>query len=910
MEFSVSIRNLVHNYGKTKALRGIDLDLPSNCTIGLIGPDGVGKSTLLGLIVGVKKIQNGSVQVLGRDISKGSVRDELSLDIAFMPQGLGHNLYPTLSIYENIDFHARLYGLRGKYKHQRIVQLMQATNLASFSDRPAGKLSGGMKQKLSLCCALVHSPKLLVLDEPTTGVDPLSRQQFWELVENIRSNSGDMTVLVSTAYIDEAEQFEYLVAMDDGQVLVAEKTADVLADGGYSTLEEKYISLLPPEKQTNPDRIQKSLLQIDPNEPLVMEAKDLTKKFGNFTAVNDVDFEIHKGEIFGFLGANGCGKSTTMKMLTGLVEPTSGTAYLLGHEIDPNDISTRKRVGYMSQSFSLYEELTVHENLLLHARLYEMGSKEGKKAIEQALRDYQLSEVANTKPSDLPLGIRQRLQLAAAILHSPDVLILDEPTSGVDPAARDMFWEQLIHLSRDKQMTIFVSTHFMNEAERCDRISLMNQGEVLAMGTPQELIDSKGAENLEQAFIQYLIEAQASNEKDSVAHSDEFEMITAPDKPKKSFNPFGALSLIQTFAIREGKELLRDKIRLFFAVFGPIFLMVGASLGISFDIHDIKFSVLDQDRTTESRALVERFEGSPYFINIPEISNISQVQEIIKAGKARLVINISEGFGQQLLRGERPEINFVIDGAVPFFASNIRGYIEGILNDYVQERLSTLPIDLSLPFNIEPRYVYNQDFKSIYSITPGMIMMALMMVPAVMTALGVVREKEIGSIMNLYGSPASKLEFLIGKQLPYVTVSFVSFFVMVALAYFVLGVPIRGNLFAMALGALLMIFASTSFGLLVSCFMSSQVAAIFATAILGLIPSLNYSGLLFPVSNLTGAAAIVARAFPTSWYQLISIGAFTKGLSFSHFILPYLALMGFTTVYLTIASLFLKKQEK
>ncbi|WFD80592.1 ribosome-associated ATPase/putative transporter RbbA [Taylorella equigenitalis] len=910
MEYSVSIRNLVHNYGKTKALRGINLDIPSNCTVGLIGPDGVGKSTLLGVIVGVKKLQSGSVRVLGKNIAQSFSRDHLSHEIAFMPQGLGHNLYPTLSIYENIDFHARLYGLRGKYKHQRIMQLMQATNLASFSDRPAGKLSGGMKQKLSLCCALVHSPKLLVLDEPTTGVDPLSRQQFWDLVENIRATSGDMTVIVSTAYIDEAEQFDFLIAMDDGRVLVADKTTDVLANSGFETLEETYISLLPKEKQTNPNGIYKAPLVINPKEPFVMEAKDLCKKFGDFTAVRDVDFEIHKGEIFGFLGANGCGKSTTMKMLTGLVEPTSGKAWLLGHDIDPNDISTRKRVGYMSQSFSLYEELTVYENLLLHARLYEMGVKERKVAIEQAMKDYELTDVAKVKPSNLPLGIRQRLQLAAAILHSPDVLILDEPTSGVDPAARDMFWEQLIHLSRDKQMTIFVSTHFMNEAERCDRISLMNQGEVLAVGTPQELVEAKGAENLEQAFIAYLIDAQASNEKDSVARAENFSENQEPKEVIKSNHPFGFLSLIKTFAIREGKELLRDKIRLFFAVFGPIFLMLGASLGISFDIHDIKFSVLDQDRTSESRSLIEKFEGSPYFLALPEINEPSQIPKVIQSGKVRVVVTISEGFGRSLLRSERPEVHFILDGAVPFFASNIQGYIEGMVNDYVQERLSHLPVDLTLPFSIEPRYVYNQDFKSLFSITPGMIMMALMMVPAVMTALGVVREKEIGSIMNLYGSPATKLEFLIGKQLPYVFVSFLSYLAMIFLAVFILRVPIKGSFLAMSLGAILMICASTSFGLLVSSFVNSQVAAIFATAITGLIPALNYSGLLFPVSNLTGLDVVVAWGFPTAWYQLISIGAFTKGLGFFSFIEPYMALLGFTAFYLLLASFILKKQEK
>ena len=509
---TVSIQNLSHRYGKTLALDGVSLDIPKGATVGLIGPDGVGKSTLLSLMAGVKVIQDGRVEVLGGDMADKDVRRDLSHRIAFMPQGLGRNLYPTLSVYENIDFHARLFGLDGQERTRQITRLMEATRLAPFSGRAAGKLSGGMKQKLSLCCALVHSPDLLILDEPTTGVDPLSRRQFWALVDDLRREHAGMTVIVATAYIEEAQRFERLLAMDAGRLLENKPTADVLADYDTDVLEEAYVKMLPPEKQQGSGGLDITPFVPDPDAPPAMEAHGLTKRFGDFTAVDHVSFTIQKGEIFGFLGSNGCGKSTTMKMLTGLLEATEGDATLLGKPIDAGGLDTKMRVGYMSQAFSLYEELSVRRNLDLHARLYQMGAK-GAAAVEEALQQFDLADVADTAPASLPLGIRQRLQLAAACLHHPEVLILDEPTSGVDPAARDMFWRHLLKLSREDKITIFVSTHFMNEVERCDRISLMHRGRVLAMGTPAELVKQSGQPNMEEAFIHYLEQDAAETGK-------------------------------------------------------------------------------------------------------------------------------------------------------------------------------------------------------------------------------------------------------------------------------------------------------------------------------------------------------------------------------------------------------------
>ena len=968
---TVSIQNLSHRYGKTLALDGVSLDIPKGATVGLIGPDGVGKSTLLSLMAGVKVIQDGRVEVLGGDMADKDVRRGLSHRIAFMPQGLGRNLYPTLSVYENIDFHARLFGLDGQERTRQIARLMEATRLAPFSDRAAGKLSGGMKQKLSLCCALVHSPDLLILDEPTTGVDPLSRRQFWALVDDLRREHAGMTVIVATAYIEEAQRFERLLAMDAGRLLENKPTADVLADYGTDVLEEAYVKMLPPEKQQGSGGLDITPFVPEPNAPPAMEAHGLTKRFGDFTAVDHVSFTIQKGEIFGFLGSNGCGKSTTMKMLTGLLEATEGAATLLGKPIDAGGLDTKMRVGYMSQAFSLYEELSVRRNLDLHARLYQMGAK-GAAAVEEALQQFDLADVADTAPASLPLGIRQRLQLAAACLHHPEVLILDEPTSGVDPAARDMFWRHLLKLSREDKITIFVSTHFMNEAARCDRISFMHKGRVLAVGTPAELAARQNAPDLEEAFVQYLIEAEGGesverSSRQEAAHSEsdqrEFRQNTDgvheqsshtlpaetpavgcvaqathvegesdnghsefsddPEKhnPRPSETPSATpdtqsfkyrFSMIWTFARREAKELLRDKIRLFFAVFGPLIIMASVSWGISFDVRNLKFAVYDRDQTAASRELVEYFDGSRYFLQQPPIQSEAEIDTVLKSSGAILVIDIPSGFGRDLARGLKPEVGFYVDGSMPFNATNIRGYIGSLITAYTKDRIaeSGLPVSLKAPAGIEPRFMYNQDFDSINAIAPGVMMLVLMMIPAMMSAVGVVREREIGSIANFYASPAAVAQYLIGKQLPYIAVGMVNFAAMMLMIIYLFGVPLKGSFAGLAVGTLLMVSASTALGLLISCFVRSQLAAIFATAIITMIPAQTYSGFLYPLSTMEGGALIIGKTFPSSWYYTVSVGSFTKGLHTADLLHEYAAIAAFAATSLILACVLLKKQEK
>ena len=1249
---ALTISHLTHRYGKTLALDDLSLTLPRGLTVGLIGPDGVGKSTLLALIAGVRRIQSGELHVLGGDMRKPADRQALSHRIAYMPQGLGRNLYPTLSVYENIDFHARLFGLPARERRARIARLLEATGLAPFPDRATGKLSGGMKQKASLCCALVHAPDLLILDEPTTGVDPLSRRQFWALVADLQRETAGMTVLVATAYIEEAEPFAQLWAMDAGKLLVNAPTREVMA--GHTNLEAAYIRLLPPEKQQGTGGLDLTPFVPDPRLPPAIEAHGLTKRFGDFTSVDNVSFTIQQGEIFGFLGSNGCGKSTTMKMLTGLLQATSGTAELLGAPVDAGSVATRMRVGYMSQAFSLYEELTVRQNLALHARLYRLGAR-SKAAIRDALTQFDLADVADVKPSALPLGIRQRLQLAAACLHRPEVLILDEPTSGVDPAARDMFWRHLLRMSREDKITIFVTTHFMNEAARCDRISFMHQGRVLAVGTPAELVAQYQAPNLEEAFVQYLlldeaaqkekagemattaqspavlppplqrsaagegwgggivrissadvetssattanepptatpsptelpppsqrsaagegwgggskqssaasfmsaetastteeglgggsehapttnaglhsdtesappqavnpslppprpsptggggftVEERASteaaatlpppqpsptggggltveegtsdstisdNEPPAIIASDtptaaqsstdlpppqpspaadasascegggytatesatanEPPAIIADDTPTAAQSPTvlpppsqrsaagegwgggsarissadvetssattanepptaaqsptvlpppsqrsaagegwgggsarissadvetssattanepptaapppaelppppvgegggggskqssaasfqslrGWLATIRTFAIREGKELLRDHVRTFFALFGPVILMTAVTWGVSFDVGQLAFAVRDHDQSAESRAITEYFSGSANFRALPPLATDADIDTALESSSAKMVIDIPPGFGRDLLRGNRPELGFYLDGAESFNAASLNGYIMSILGDYARDQARAhgiaLPPDAA---RMVPRYRYNPDFKSILAIAPGVLMLALSLFPAMMAAVGVVREREIGSIANFYASPASRLQFLLGKQLPYLAAAMTSFLILYLMMRYWFGVPLNGSAAALISGTFLMCCTTTATGLLVSCFTRSQVAAIFITAVGTVMPAMSFSGFLVPVSSLQGGAYIMGKILPSAWYANLTTGTFTKGLGYPELMREHLILGSYYLLLLALATLNLKKQER
>jgi len=904
-EMVAHVTGVSHRYRKVHALDDVTLDIPAGCRVGLIGPDGVGKSSLLALISGARRLQTGTVEVFGGDMRHAGFRNNIAPRIAYMPQGLGRNLYATLSVFDNVDYFGRLFGQGRAERRQRIDELLHATGLAPFRDRPAAKLSGGMKQKLGLCCALIHDPDLLILDEPTTGVDPLSRRQFWELIDRLRARREGMSVIVATAYMEEAERFDWLVAMNDGQVLATGSPAELKARTATTTLDEAFIALLPETQRAGHRIITVPPRTAEPGGALAIEAEGLTMRFGDFTAVDSVSFRIERGEIFGFLGSNGCGKTTTMKMLTGLLPPSAGTASLFGSPVDPHDLSTRKRVGYMTQAFSLYSELTVRQNLVLHARLFHLSTDEMMPRVYELIERFDLGEHADALAASLPLGIRQRLSLSVAMVHKPEMLILDEPTSGVDPVARDQFWELLLDIARNQGVTIFISTHFMNEAERCDRISLMHAGKVLASDTPTALKQARGNATLEETFIDYLEEATGKVSEVSLPIQPVTQSKTTPTRSGFRWLRFFGV------ARRETLELWRDPIRLTFALFGSALLMVLLSYGMTFDVDELRFAVLDRDQTPESRDYIQNIAGSRYFLERPPLYSQAELDWRMHNGELSLAVEIPSGYGRDLRRGRAPEIGMWIDGAMPFRAETIRGYVQGLHYQYLSD-LATRHGQRSptAAASIEARYRYNQDFESFNAMVPAMIAILLVFIPAMLTALGVVREKELGSITNLYVTPMTRLEFLLGKQLPYIAMSMIGFFGLLALSVSLFDVPLKGSLAAITLGALLYVTATSGLGLLMSTFTRSQVAAIFGTIIATMMPAFAFSGFNSSVSALEGGAAVFSKIYPTTHFLVISQGTFGKALGFTDLTEQFTALAIFIVAIIVICSLLLRKQEK
>lgn len=472
---AIEVNSLSKGYGKVQALHDVSFSVGKGEMFGIIGPDGAGKTSLYRILCSLLLPDDGTASVDGYDVVSGM--KEIRRRVGYMPGRF--SLYQDLTVEENLRFFATLFGTTVEENYDSIKAIY--TQIEPFRKRRAGALSGGMKQKLALCCALVHQPSVLFLDEPTTGVDPVSRKEFWEMLSQLKER--EITIVASTPYLDEVRKCERVAFLSEGRIRGIGTPDEIL-----TTFRDIF----------NPPAIERLEAGTKSNENAI-EVEHLVKAFGSFHAVDDISFTVRKGEIFGFLGANGAGKTTAMRMLTGLSQPTDGNGKVAGFDIRTEYEQIKKHIGYMSQKFSLYEDLTVAENIRLFAGIYGMDDGEIRRKTTDLLDRLDFSAHRNTLVSSLPLGWKQKLAFSVSIFHDPHVVFLDEPTGGVDPATRRQFWE-LIYDAAKQGITVFVTTHYMDEAEYCDRISIMVDGKIKALGTPEELKQKLGQPDMDHVF--------------------------------------------------------------------------------------------------------------------------------------------------------------------------------------------------------------------------------------------------------------------------------------------------------------------------------------------------------------------------------------------------------------------------
>jgi ribosome-dependent ATPase len=628
----------------------------------------------------------------------------------------------------------------------------------------------------------------------------------------------------------------------------------------------------------------------------------LVRRFGDFTAVRSVSLEVRQGEIFGLVGPNGSGKTTLLRMVCGLLEPTAGAVKLFDRPVDPRDQQLHRRLGYMSQGFTLYTELTVRQNLALHGRLFGLPEAQLRGRVRDLAERFGMTGVLDEAAEDLPLGMRQRLSLAVAVIHEPELLILDEPTSGVDPVARDAFWQLLGQLAAGSGATIVVSTHNLAEASRCDRVALMHAGEVLACDSPEALVRREGAATLEDAFIALL---GATGQ--SAAPDGNLAAVARPAARWGRRAWRAAPRRLRAICRREALEILRDRFHLIWAVAVPLALLLIFGFGLSLDLDHLAFAVLDRDRTPESRAYIDYFAATPYFDARPPAATQAELERRLTRGELRLALEIPPGFGRELRRGRSPAVGAWIDGTMPYRAEGTTGYAMAAQESFLRSLGGTVSAAEAGP-RLEVRYWFNQSLESKYAFVPALLAVVLLLMPATLTAVGVVREKEFGSITILYATPLSRLEFALGKQFTHAVIGLVNFAAMTVLVVGVFGVPLRGSFAALATGAVLFLLAGTALGLVIGAVSRTQTAAVLVTLIVALIPSFQYSGVMFPVSALRGPAFVLGRCLPSSYFVSISTGTFSKSLGFAALWPDHLALAGFAVGLTAAGVLLLRKQ--
>jgi len=770
-------------------------------------------------------------------------------------------------------------------------------------------LSTAQKQMVEVARALAFNAKIIIMDEPTSSLTETETRILLNLIRELK-NKGVGIVYVSHRMEEIVEIADTVVVLRDGELV------GVLEEG---QIERNRIINLMVGREVNEIFAKRDPVAGD----VVLRVENLSSGF-----VKDVSFELRSGEVLGFSGLVGAGRSEIMRALFGLDKKDAGRIYIDGKEVSINSAedAVRHRIVFLPEDRK-------EQGLILGLDIVKNTSLAHLKALRKGLfiqqtteRSLALSFIGSLDirtPSETQVvknlsgGNQQKVVIAKWMSTNPKILILDEPTSGVDPVARDSFWGLLIDLSRRQGVTIFITTHFMNEGLRCDRISLMNAGKVLACDAPNRLIEARGAACLEDAFIGYMEEAiggaaARGGEAGKAGGAAPVARESAAAPRRKSSRPRSGLGRMLAYSHNETMQIVRDPVRLAFAFIGSALLMLVFGFGITMDVEDVRYAALDLDQSPESRAYLEQFAAAPrYFAGTPPVWSQAEALGRLQADDISLVLEMPPNFGRNLRRGNAPEVLAGVDGANTFRGETISQYVRGVHQTMLRDPasgLGTTPKPQTA--DIEERYMYNPTFESLYAIVPGVPALLLILIPAILMAVSVVREKELGSIINFYVTPTGRLEYLLGKQLPYVAIGMLNYFTLVAMATLVFGVPIKGSFAMLTLCTLLYVTATTGIGLVISTFTASQVAAVFVTAILTIVPSIQFSGFLQPVSTLEGQARLIGSIWPTSYYMHSAVGAFTKGLGADMLAGDAIALACCVPLLWAVSTIALKKQER
>ncbi len=917
------------------AIADVSLEAAQGTLTALVGPDGSGKTTLLRLAAGLLKPDAGQLEVVGINVAADpqGVQDR----IGYMPQKFG--LYEDLTVLENLDLYADLHGLTAEERHKQYPRLMEMTALGPFMSRLAGRLSGGMKQKLGLACTLVRSPDLLLLDEPTVGVDPLSRRELWEIIQQLVQEQG-RTVLLSTSYLDEAERCGHAIVMHQGKVLAqgppAQVTAlangrtflaepppdqkarglqarllddtgvvDAVPEGGRvrfvlspssdepSALAEAKVTPVPARfedgfmvllRRSTGQAIAGSMTLEKPlaqrgNEAVVV-VRDLVRKFGSFNAVDHVGFEVQRGEIFGLLGPNGAGKTTTFRMLCGLLPATSGTLRVAGVDLRHARASARQRIGYVAQKFSLYGQLSVAENLDFFASAYGLRGTRKRDRIDWALRQFELGDLANLPSGELPGGFKQRLAMAAALLHEPEILFLDEPTSGADPLARREFWKRITALA-EQGVTAIVTTHFMEEAEYCDRIVILDAGRVLAQGTPADVRGrarphAGRTPTMEDAFIAVVGESRSPKSEKRSGGADATP-ATPSDRPSRTF-PVGLppkVRRVWALVKKETFQIARDPSSIAIGIILPVVLILLFGYGVSLDVMHVPVAVVLEDPSPAATELASSFQLSPYF-DAQLLTDMPVAREQMLDGKVDGIVRIRPDFGRNLALGNS-EVQILVNGVDANRARIIQAYAEGAVGQWGARRAAEGKDTPGAAVVVQSRLWFNEADDSHYFLVPGLIVLIMTLIGALLTALVMAREWERGTIEALFVTPVKADEILLGKTIPYFVLGMVGFALCLLAARFLFDVPFRGSLWLLTGVSMLYLLVALGIGLLISSAVKSQFVASQLTLLVTFMPAVMLSGFLFDLRSMPVAVRAITYALPARYFVSILQTVFLAG---------------------------------